>query len=589
MTRLAALFAIDLRSLAAFRIGLAISSLYALIILAPDLGAFFTSEGLTPADMSAPHAYRAKFALLTWLDGYGWAAAVWAIGVAASTALLLGWRTRTAALAAWIAWLALISRNGFIVLGGDHLLLLLMFWAMFLPVAGRFSIDHALDPAATRNAPESVTSVATVGVLLQVLYVYVFGALLKIGDAWWPNGSAIYLALHLDTFVTDFGVWFRQFALPMQLLTFFVFAIELWAPLLLFFPDRGMRLRKATLFLLICMHLGFRVFLRIGHFWMVSLSSLALYAPADWWAWISRRYWREEQRRIEIWYDRDCGFCLKTALILREFFLPEGVSVRPAQEHPEYGPILEREVSWIVVAPDGARRLHWDAVVYVMSQSVLLKPFGWLAALYGAIGLGRPTYDLIGRSRARLGLATRLLTPASARPRPLGAPTAVFLCLVIAAVFFWNMRHVSPRVDEAFPAALEQSMFRIGLNQKWGMFAPTPPTDDGYPEVVALTPAPGDLNLWARPHAGIGPPERWFDPFPSHRWRKYLNNLRILDEESRAPYLRRYADYACRAARVEYGEGVAGVRFTLRMNRTRGGFGSEDYSTDWGDWPCAEG
>lgn len=586
MSRFSDLFEVDLRSLAAFRIGLAISSLYALLILAPDLTTFFTGAGLTQTEMGATHAYRASFPLLFWLDGFFWVAALWGVGALASIALLVGWRARGAAFILWIVWLSLVSRNGFIVLGGDHLLILLLFWAMFLPVSGRFSIDHAL-AVDTPREPETVRSVATFGLLMQVLYVYVFGALLKIGTAWWPNGSAIYLALHLDTFVTDFGKWFRQHPLLMQMTTFFVFAIELFAPLLLFFPDKGRRVRKLALFGLICMHIGFRVFLRIGHFWMVSLSSLMAYVPGDWWNWIARRYWREEQRGIEIWYDRDCGFCLKTALILREFFLPDAVHVRPAQDHPEYGPILEREVSWVVVDGRGEVRLHWDAVAFVMSQSPILRPIGWLATLYGAVGLGRPTYDLIGRKRGALGLATRALSGGGVAGAAMKAPVRAALWLVVALCFAWNIKHLSPAVDAVFTPQIEAAVKTVGFNQRWGMFAPTPPTDDGYPIVTALNPEPTTIDLWPRPPREIVAPARWTEPFPSHRWRKYLNNLRILDEHDRAPYLRRYADHACALARQTHGEEIAAIRLTLAMNRTKGAYGSEDFTTDWGDWPCA--
>lgn len=585
MSRLVRLFEIDLRSLAAMRIGVAITALYCLFVLAPDLGPFFTADGLTPADRSAPHFRWGGFTPLVWLTSYPAVLAVWAAGVLAGLALLVGFHGRWAAFALWLVWMSLAQRNGFITQGGDRLLILLLFWSIFLPVSARFSIDHALTPEAEKG-PGAVVSVATVGLLFQVLHVYVFGALLKTSEAWAPNGAAVYVALHLDTFVTDFGVWVRQFGAILQILTLFVFCIELFAPALLFFPDRRLVVRRVTLALLICMHVGFRVFLHIGHFWMVSLASLMAYAPGGWWDWIARR--RGGAGRIEIWYDRDCGFCRKTALILKEFFLTADVPVRPAQDHPEIGPLLEREVSWVVVDATGRRRLHWDAVAYVTRQNPLLAPIGWLAWGFGAVGLGRPAYDLIGRRRKALGRVTRWLRPPRRLVPRVGPAVSVFLGVVIVFGLLWNLR---PHVGDLIPGRIAAAASAAGLTQDWTMFAPAPPAEDGVP-VVTVRPAADPsaaLNLYPRPPVAADADLRAYDHFPSYRWRKYLNNLRFLrqvDDPHFEDYMRLYAAHACAVAERATGARPAAINVTLRMNRTLSNYGSEDFTDDWGDWPC---
>jgi hypothetical protein len=43
---------------------------------------------------------------------------------------------------------------------------------------------------------------------------------------------------------------------------------------------------------------------------------------------------------LVIYCDAPCEFCLKTCQLLRTFLLFESTPVRPAQEHPEIGPLL---------------------------------------------------------------------------------------------------------------------------------------------------------------------------------------------------------------------------------------------------------
>lgn len=595
-------FSCDLRSLALFRIMLAVALLYVAVIVAPDLTAFYSDAGVLPRAAQAEAQPFGRLSLLM-LSGSPWAARlVWLALVLAALALLVGWRARWAAFVAWLAMLSLAGRNGLIAQGGDVLLPLLLFWAMFLPVSAVFSVDAALADEDHREAPP-VLSVATVGLLVQAVYVYVFGALLKTDPVWHQHGSAVWLAIHLDTFATPLAHWFRQFAALTFPLTLFVFLIELLAPCLLFFPDARLRVRTATLAFLAAMHVGFRLFLNIGHFWLASLASLSPFLPGAVWDALSRRYWREEDLRIAIWYDRDCGFCLKVARLLREFFLPRCVPIRPAQEHPEIGPLLEREVSWVVEDGRGGRLLHWEAVSFVMRRSLLLRPLGWLAALYGAVGLGRPTYDLIGRSRKGLGRVTGvLLHPAPVLYRP-GRATGAFLALVVIFCFVWNLReHFADGPGGSgqgggaglvsIPEPLRLSAGALGFTQRWGMFAPNPALSDGYPSAVAAYADGRVLDLFARPPAPPRaerlPQEAVMGAFSSYRWRKYFNNIAFLPEPERAARFADYAGWLCRREneRAAPDARIESISIVFHGARTGAGGRREPFDRQIGVFDC---
>src|SRR5205085_3059482 len=115
------------------------------------------------------------------------------------------------------------------------LLPLLLFWAIFLPTGRIFGIDGALERGRNLSRDPRVLSVASAGLLLQALYVYVFGALLKTGDSW-TDGQAVNIALHAETFATAAAHVLREYVVVTLLLTYFVFYLEVLTPVLLFFP-----------------------------------------------------------------------------------------------------------------------------------------------------------------------------------------------------------------------------------------------------------------------------------------------------------------------------------------------------------------
>ncbi|MEQ1867637.1 MAG: HTTM domain-containing protein, partial [Micropepsaceae bacterium] len=345
-------FAIDLRSIAAFRVMLAVAILMRLAGVVGDIDAFYTDDGLMPRSVQLEYGAPTATSLYFVNGTRGFAVALFVLQAAAALFLLAGFRSRAAAFVSWLLFLSLVNRNPIIGTGGDSLLTLLLFWAMFLPIGGAFSLDALLGKP---DAPVTHTSVASAGLLLQTVYVYVFGALQKTGAEWTSLHSAVYAAMHYESIATHLAHWFRQFPRVMELQTAFVWWIELLTPVLLFSPIRTALLRMLTLPLLIVMHICFRLFLDIGIFWVVSIASLTVFIPSEFWNALARVYWTDAQRRIKIYYDKDCAFCRKSSLLLRMLFLPPEIEVVPAQVHPEIGPLLEREQSWVVVDASGRR------------------------------------------------------------------------------------------------------------------------------------------------------------------------------------------------------------------------------------------
>ena len=129
------LFSADLRSLAIYRVVLALLALADLISRATDLSAHYTDTGVLPRYallQELPSRWRFSLHLLSG-DAFVQAALFILAGLAA-LALLIGLRTRLMTVIVWVFLVSLHERNPLVLNAGDTLLRMLFFWGMFLPL-----------------------------------------------------------------------------------------------------------------------------------------------------------------------------------------------------------------------------------------------------------------------------------------------------------------------------------------------------------------------------------------------------------------------------------------------------------------------
>jgi hypothetical protein len=294
-SRLAGLFfGLDLRSLALFRVGLAVLLLADLGGRWPDLEAHYSDAGVlprafTPVYVPLPvHSMSGSAAY----EGF-----LFLLAGAVAVALLVGYRTTLVAFLSWLLLLSLHARNPLVLHGGDLLERMLLFWAMFLPLGARWSLD-ARRSGATTSAAGSACSVATVALVLQVVFVYWFGLAARTDAAWWGDGTAVAEALSLDFYATPLTAWAR--GLPPQLLRFATFAtvtVEGGGPLLLLLSGGMGRLRTAVVALMIAFHVMLGLFLRLGTFPLACVVAWLPFLPASFWDGVLPRLRRFVTRR----------------------------------------------------------------------------------------------------------------------------------------------------------------------------------------------------------------------------------------------------------------------------------------------------
>ena len=163
----------------------------------------------------------------------GWQVLLFILSAVVALLLAAGYRTRLMSVLTWILLVSLINRNHFVLQAGDQLLVILSFWSMFLPLNVRWSIDAAMDEQNREDPNRAILppdaahfSIATIAVILQVLYLYFFTALLKTDASWRSTFDAAYMAVSLEHFATPVGAFLSQFPALLKFGTGYVMAVE---------------------------------------------------------------------------------------------------------------------------------------------------------------------------------------------------------------------------------------------------------------------------------------------------------------------------------------------------------------------------
>jgi hypothetical protein len=555
------LFGIDTRSLAAFRVAIALILLVDLWFRAGGLTAFYTDAGLLTraelkvADNGDPwHLSLHVFSGAAWYEG-----TLFALAAGFALMLLVGWRTRLAGICSWALLISLQSRNPQVLQGGDVLLRCLLFWGMLLPLGASWSIDRARAPRQ-ELVPRRVANVASMALLLQMCFLYWFAALLKTHAEWRSEHTAVYYALSIDQLATPFGHWLRQYREMLKALTAATWWQEGFGPFLAFIPAlplAAVSLRAAAIaagwgrlilvVLFVGFHLGLASTMELGPFPFVCWAGWLPFLPALFWDGLIDR-WSAKRQGLQIWYDGDCGFCMRMARLMQTFWLlPKGTTVRACQEDPEMERIMREEDSWVVVAPDGGRRTRWDGLATVMRFSPIMRPFSVLARLPPALALGTWAYRRVARNR---GTADRFLWFMKERPlRPLPGPRLQFVLDALAAVLLyyvvlWNWRttYIGKDFDEWanrwYPTSENWILEIPRLDQYWSMFSPMPLHDDGWYLAPATLADGSTVDLLTGLPPTDAQPQRVSALYHDERWRKYLMNLYSTDF---APWRKNYA------------------------------------------------
>ena len=314
------LFAVDVRSLALLRIGLAIVILIDLINRFSTIDMLYTYQGiLKDGDALAYLKPNNGFWSLYWIQGSAeFTRGLMVVNFLAAISLLVGFQTRVATVVCLILAWSLQICNPFVLTAGHVLLRMMLMWGAFLPLGAVWSVDIRQKHRSYRAKPDSwhVTSVASAGILLQLAFVYFFSGLSKLNPDWF-SGQAVELAMNLEMYVKPFGQWMSEHTTVLRCITFATIGLEILLPILMFVPGISHFVRGASAAIFALMHIGIWSTMSIGIFSLVAIFSWVVFVPTESWnAWKGDPIGFGTERKSKWTPERWIGFGLATVLLL---------------------------------------------------------------------------------------------------------------------------------------------------------------------------------------------------------------------------------------------------------------------------------
>ena len=541
-------FVFDLRAIGFFRILLALTILWDQLIRLGDWQAFHSAWGVVSLADSRGWGNPWTWSLYWLSDGPLLPIVLEALRGLATLTLLFGIRSRLSAFVLFVLLASLLARNPLMHQSGDRVLAVMTFFACFLPLGQALSLERLW--FGGRRKP-TCRSAGTAAFAIQVLLVWFMAGVFKTGEQWWSSGSAISIALHLEAFVSEFARLWRGWDWLVQPLTFFVFWLEILAPLLVLVPRYWCRL--IGVLALAALEVGIWLSLEVGLFPLISMVSLIPLVPARF---VDRfvGWWRRKgppPSDLVLFYDRDCHFCLFACRLLLAVGGIRGAALREAQSDPAAARILEESFAWSVARVRGPERQEfpaelnsdtrqgWEAVRFLIAAS--RRP--WLLRLLPRTSAGDRLYDWIGRNRGRFGISGRVVFGRAA-PGRIGETGRFMASAALLVVLAWNLVTYPPLLERRdYSGYVEPLIALLNLQQAWTMFAPHPPTADFWHVVPALSRAGDRVDLLSGLPIDLEPPRDGPDRYGGYRWRK------AIDQSVQRNEIARVFGYFCRTGK----------------------------------------
>ena len=268
---------IDTRSLAVFRIVAGALIVADILLRSRNFAFFYTEDGVVPQSLATELTADNAFSVYYLTTDSTIIAALFVVQILIALQLIVGYKTTLATVLSFLLVISLDHHNPLVLSYADVLFRLLLFWAIFLPLGERWSVD-ALHAESEPRA--GVTGFASAAILAQIVYMYFHNGYHKTESELWTGGEATPLIMGLDNTTFLLGEFTRNVPTLLQYggLTWYYMLLFSWLLLLL----RG-RARTLLVAMFIGGHASFAVTVRIGAFPYVSMMGLVLFLQASFW------------------------------------------------------------------------------------------------------------------------------------------------------------------------------------------------------------------------------------------------------------------------------------------------------------------
>ena len=540
---------IDYRSLALLRVVLALIVIIDLCMRANDLTAHYTDSGVLQRFdyvSAVANQFFISFHLANGTEIFQ--IILFIINFILACALFLGYRTRIVTILLFVFIVSLHARNPLILNGGDDILRLVLFWSIFLPIGGIWSVDCAM--SSIRPTDKYHFSVASFALILQVLIVYWATFLFKNHPVWMEDYSAVHYILNAEIFVSSLGAILAANQVILPFLTGSSLWWELIGPFLVFIPWFNRYWKLLVLSLFVLLHLGFALFMALGLFPYISIMAWIIFIPAVFWDKLSKFGNRLLPETTVIYCGKNPSVTYKIALLMRSFLSFGKLQIKELTPNKamELGVKENRQT---FVLEDNEKKLYYgfDATKILIKTSPLITVFGfWLPKSIREAVISEMC-EFIRYAKYFLIFAASKLE-FNEYKYSLSKFGSVVAGIAIIYIVFWNMGTLRVRYESMShfatgPTFLYVPGHSLHLYQIWNLFAPYPIMDDGWYVIDGELMNGEKVDVYNRKigEADWNKPDLVSSTYKNNRWRKYLTSIR---RKSNSGQMENYARYLCR-------------------------------------------
>lgn len=185
--------------------------------------------------------------------------------LASLVCLLLGWRTRVAAVSTWLLHLFFMMLSPHTNYGADDFANIFLFYSIFAPVGAVCSLDQRQGRSSA--APTATSRLCLRALQIHLCIAYLFSGIEKASGEQWRSGEAIWRSLMAQGYQwLDFS-WLARYPALAVIMGWMVLVVEIGYALFVW-PRRTRRLWVAAV---VGMHAGIAVFMGLHVFGAVMI------------------------------------------------------------------------------------------------------------------------------------------------------------------------------------------------------------------------------------------------------------------------------------------------------------------------------
>jgi predicted DCC family thiol-disulfide oxidoreductase YuxK len=390
------------------RMGIGAALLIHYGLATPYIFDFWGAEGWVPLDVAVTDDPW-SLSLFFYLTRPWQLVAFHALFLGCCTAFMVGWRT------SWVKWVLLIGQISYahrapiLVYGVDKILASLLLILCLAPIGRAMSLDRvrAVRTVKRNNLDATLppysscwTGACTRLMQIQMVVLFFYSAISKLGgDDWW-NGDAIWFVFSTDEFYSPviLNVLASQYWL-VNVATYGTILIEIAYVFLIWQQRTRPYLLAGALFL----HVQFALLMGLFYFSFVMMMGHMSFVRPEWLTRLGSA-WKRRIGDMEMIYDGRCGFCVRSMIWFLAFDGLGQIKTRDFRTNPS--PVVsdaQMEKTLYLVLPDGRALPGFEAYRYV----VLRVPGLWWQIPFFYVPVfsrlfGHPIYNWVAGNRGWL-------------------------------------------------------------------------------------------------------------------------------------------------------------------------------------------